>query len=58
MLSVIMPNDVWKEIAGKAAPGSWKGKTIEVQATPQLVQGKYLNLMIADPAQVRVVGKR
>lgn len=55
MLSVIMPIAVWKQIAGKATPDSFKGKTIEVQATPQLVQGKYMNLMVGDPAQLRVV---
>ena len=46
---------VWKQLAGKAAPGSWKGKTIEVQATPQLVQSKYMNLTIAEAAQLRVL---
>ena len=55
MLSVIVPLAVWKQLAGKGAPATWKGKTIEVQATPQLVQQKYLNLTIAEAAQLRVL---
>lgn len=55
MLSVLIPIAVWKQLAGKAAPGSFKGKTLEVQATPQLVQQKYLNLTIAEQAQLRVL---
>lgn len=55
MLSVLVPVAVWKQLAGKAAPGAWKGKTIEVQATPQLVQQKYMNLTIAEASQLRVL---
>ena len=55
MLSVLIPIAVWKQLAGKATPASFKGKTIEVQATPTLVQQKYLNLRIAEPEQFRVL---
>lgn len=55
MLSVLIPVAVWKQLAGKGAPATWKGKTIEVQATPQLVQRKYMNLTIAEAAQLRVL---
>ncbi len=57
MLSVVIPIAVWKQIAGKATPASFKGKTIEVQASPQLVKAKYMNLTISEPAQLRVVAK-
>jgi hypothetical protein len=55
MLSVVVPIAIWKQIAGAAKPESFKGKTLEVQATPQLVQNKYLNLTISAAAQLRVV---
>lgn len=55
MLSVIVPIAVWKQLAGKAAPGTWKGRMIEVQAAPQLVQQKYMNLTISEVGQLRVL---
>lgn len=55
MLSVLIPIAVWKQLAGKATPASFKGKTVEVQATPTLVQQKYLNLKIAGAEQFRVL---
>ena len=55
MLSVLIPIAVWRQLAGKAKPASFEGKTLEVQAAPQLVQKKYLNLTIAEPAQLRVL---
>lgn len=55
MLSVLVPVAVWKQLAGKAAPGTWKGRLLEVQATPQLVQGKYMNLTIAEASHLRVL---
>lgn len=55
MLSVIAPLERWKEIAGKATPASFKGKTIEVRASPQLVKGKFMNLTIAEAEHFRVV---
>lgn len=54
MLSVLIPVSVWKQLS-KTAPGTWKGKTIEVAATPQLVQQKYMNLTIAEASQLRVL---
>ena len=55
MLSVLIPVGVWKQIAGKATPASFKGKTLEVQATPRLVQQKYMNLPISEAIQLRVL---
>jgi hypothetical protein len=46
MLSVIIPITVWRQIAGTAEPGSFKGKIIEVQTTPQVVGGNYVNMRI------------
>jgi uncharacterized protein YkwD len=57
MLSVLIPIGVWKQLAGKATPASFKGKTLEVQATPTLVQQKYLNLKIAEVEQLRVLAR-
>ncbi|MGE5182537.1 MAG: CAP domain-containing protein [Acidobacteriota bacterium] len=53
MLSVIVPTAVWKQVGG--APSAYEGKTVEVDATPQLVDGKYLNLPIATRQQLRLV---
>jgi uncharacterized protein YkwD len=58
MLSVVIPRAVWKEIAGTATPASFKGKTIEVQAAPQLVKGTYMNLSIAEASHLRVHSSR
>jgi len=58
MLSVIVPIAVWRQIAGTAEPGSFKGKVIEVQTTPQVAGGKYVNMRISAAAQLRVVAAR
>ena len=54
-LSVIVPIAVWRQIAGAAEPGSFKGKVIEAQTTPQVAGGKYVNMTISTAAQLRVV---
>ena len=58
MLSVIIPIAVWRQIAGSAEPKSFKGKIIEVQTTPQVAGGKYVNMRISAAAQLRVVSAR
>ena len=58
MLSVIIPIAVWRQIAGTAEPGSLKGKIIEVQTTPQVARGNYVNMRISAAAQLRVVAAR
>jgi hypothetical protein len=55
MVSVLIPLRVWTVIGANAAPATWQGRTIEVEATPQLVQGKYLNLPSALASQLSVV---
>src|SRR6516164_2056134 len=57
-LSVIIPIAVWRQIAGTADPGSFKGKAIEVQTTPQVAGGKYVNMRISAATQLRVVTAR
>jgi Cysteine-rich secretory protein family len=57
-LSVIIPIAVWRQIAGTAEPGSFKGKIIEVQTTPQVAGGKYVNMRISAATQLRVVAGR
>jgi hypothetical protein len=54
-LSVIVPLAVWRQIAGSAEPGSFKGKTVEVETTPQVAGGKYVNMKITAATQLRVV---
>ena len=55
MMSVIIPIAVWRQIAGTADPGSFRGKVIEVQTTPQLAGGKYVNMRISAATQLRVL---
>jgi hypothetical protein len=58
MLSVIVPITVWRQIAGTAEPASFKGKVIEVQTTPQVAGGKYVNMRISAATQLRVLAAR
>ena len=58
ILSVIIPIAVWRQIAGAAEPGSFKGKIIEVQTTPQVAGGKYVNMRISDAKDLRLVAAR
>ena len=58
MLSVIIPIAVWRQIAGIAEPRSFKGKIIEVQTTPQVVGGNYVNMRISAATQLRVIAAR
>jgi hypothetical protein len=53
MLSVIVPIAVWRQIAVAAEPKSFKGKTIEVQTTPKVIGGRYVNMMVSAATQLR-----
>ena len=57
MVSVIIDLEQWKLVTGTAAPAAFLGATIEVQATPQLVQSQYLNLPVALAAHLRVIAR-
>jgi hypothetical protein len=54
LISVIIPIEVWRSLS-KGAPGTWKGKKLAIEATPQLVASKFLNLAISSAAQLSVV---
>lgn len=56
MMSVIVPVEIWKSFR-RGAPDSVRGAAVEVEATPQLVQNRYLNLPIATAKQLRFVGR-
>ena len=58
ILSVVIPIAVWRQIARTAEPGSFKGKIIEVQTTPQVVGGNYVNMRISAATQLRVIAAR
>ena len=53
MISVLIPKTVWTKLGGSA--DRFKGKTIEVDGTPHLVQGQYINVVISVPGQLRIV---
>jgi hypothetical protein len=57
MISVIIPVAVWRQIAGTAEPKSFKGKVIEVQTTPQVAGGTYVNMRISAATQLRILTK-
>ncbi|MBA2544870.1 MAG: CAP domain-containing protein [Deltaproteobacteria bacterium] len=53
MISVLIPLATWRELGGK--PERFVGKTIEVDGTPHLVQGVYINVQITVASQLRIV---
>src|SRR5262249_52475275 len=56
MVSVMIPRDVWGELAGN--PDSFIGRTVEVDGTPHLVRGAYINIPITVAGQLRIVPER
>jgi Cysteine-rich secretory protein family len=57
-VSVLIAIAVWRQIAGAAEPASFKGKIIEVQTTPQVAGGKYVNMRISAATQFHLVSSR
>jgi uncharacterized protein YkwD len=53
MISVLIPKAVWVQLGNSPAP--FVGKKIEVDGTPHLVQGVYINVPITLGSQLRVV---
>ena len=53
LVSVVMPLAIWKQI-GRGKPEAMKGRTLEVEATPQLVGTKFINLPIGSPRQIKL----
>lgn len=54
MVSVVMPVATWKQLAKAAKPQSFKGRALAVDATPQLVGTKFINLPIGSPKQLKL----
>lgn len=53
MISVLIPKAIWAQLGG--SPAKFVGKTIEVDGTPHLVQGQYINVVISVAGQLRIV---
>jgi hypothetical protein len=54
MVSVLIPRDVWNQLS-KKKPETFKGAKVEVEATPQLVEDKFINLTISTASQLTFV---
>jgi uncharacterized protein YkwD len=53
MVLVLIPRDVWGELGG--TPDPFVGRTVEVDGTPHLFQGAYVNIPITVAGQLRIV---
>jgi hypothetical protein len=53
MVSILIPREVWGELGGR--PDEFIGRTVEVDGTPHLVQGAYVNVPIAVAGQLRIM---
>ena len=53
MISILIPREVWGELGGK--PDPFIGKTVEVEGTPHLYKGEYINVPITVAGQLRIV---
>ena len=53
MVVVLIPRDVWGELGGQ--PDPFVGKTVEVDGTPYLFHGSYINIPITVASQLRIV---
>lgn len=58
LVSVLVPLDVWKQLTKNAKPAAYTGRTLDVTSTPQIVQGKYINLTISSARQLTFVPAR
>jgi hypothetical protein len=53
MVSILIPREVWGELGGN--PDPFVGRTIEVDGTPHLYRGTYINVPITVAGQLRIV---
>lgn len=53
MVLVLIPRHVWRQLGGK--PDRFFDRTVEVDGTPQLVYGAYINIPITVAGQLRIV---
>ena len=54
MVSVMVGPQLWLELARNADPLSWRDHHLQVEATPQRVGSKYINLPVGAPRQLKV----
>jgi hypothetical protein len=50
---VLIPRRVWRELGGR--PDPFLGRTVEVDGTPQLFDGAYIDIPITIAGQLRIV---
>jgi len=53
MVLILIPRDVWGELGRK--PDPFVGRTVEVDGTPHLFNGAYINIPITVASQLRIV---
>ncbi len=53
MVVVLIPREVWGELGG--TPDPFVGQTVEVDGTPHLFHGSYINIPITVKGQLRIV---
>jgi len=53
MVVILIPRGIWRELGGN--PDPFAGRTVEVDGTPHLYQGAYINIPITVAGQLRVV---
>ncbi len=53
MVVILIPREVWGELGGKSDP--FVGRTVEVDGTPHLFRGAYINIPITVAGQLRIV---
>ncbi len=53
MVVILIPRGIWGELGGN--PDPFAGKTVEVDGTPHLYQGAYINIPITVAGQLRIV---
>jgi uncharacterized protein YkwD len=53
MVFILIPREVWGELGGR--PDPFVGRTIEVDGTPHLFNGSYINIPITVTSQLRIV---
>jgi hypothetical protein len=53
MIVILIPRRIWSELGGR--PDRFLGRTIEVDGTPQLFNGAYIDIPITIAGQLRIV---
>jgi len=53
MVVILIPREVWGELGGKSDP--FVGRTVEVDGTPHLFRGAYINIPITVAGQLRII---